>query len=110
MDVPLMTQELVVTNEAVVSTVPAANNIASKLLGPEAMSLVMACQFSPAPEDLTALWRFAMVFLVLCEMCLEMFLPSSRIPNITLISTARETIIPYTASPTAQLQTLLHEA
>lgn len=50
MYVPLVAQELVVTNEAVVSAIFAAKDIASKLLGPEAMSLVMACQFPPAYE------------------------------------------------------------
>ena len=48
MYVPLVAQKLVATNEAVVSAIFAVNDIASKLLRPEAMSLVMACQFPPA--------------------------------------------------------------
>ena len=85
MYVPLMAEELVATNEAVVSTVLAAKHIASKLLGPEAMSLVVACQFPPALKNLAALWCSAMVFLVLPEMCLEVCLPPCSVPRWTLI-------------------------
>ena len=75
MYVPLVAEELVVTNEAVVSTILAAKHIATKFLGPETMSLVVACQFRPALENLAALWCLAMVFLVQCEMCLEVCSP-----------------------------------
>lgn len=68
------------TNEAVVSTIFAAKNIASKLLRPEAMSLVMACQFPPALKDLTALWTFAMIFPVLHPSYKEAIANQSRYP------------------------------
>lgn len=81
MYVPLVAEELIVTNEAVVSTILAAKYIASKFLGPETMSLVVACQFPPAVENLAALWCSALVYLVQCEMCLEVCLPLSIVPN-----------------------------
>lgn len=81
MYVPLMAEELVVTDEAVVSTILAAKYIASKLLGTEAMSLVVACQFPPAPKRLAALWSAATEFLVLLEMCLEMCLKLLKLPD-----------------------------
>ena len=91
--VPLMTQELVVTNKAVVSTVFAAEDITGKLLGPDAVILGMACKFPPARKDLTALWHPAMVFVVLLEMRLEMFPPRFFSQNIKMFNTANDTVI-----------------
>lgn len=91
--VPLMTQELIVTNEAVVSTIFAAEDIASKLLGPDAMILGMACQFRPALKDLTALWSPAMEFFVLLEVRLKVLSPLVSLPILELLRVTDDTVI-----------------
>lgn len=91
--ISLMTQELVVTNKAVVSTVFAAEDITGKLLGPDAVILGMACKFPPARKDLTALWHPAMVFIVLLEMRLEMFPPLFFLIPAEMLNATNDTVI-----------------